>query len=95
MEQSSEGHDKVNSCNMLLLSFRGNESQHVHRGCQEFWRMGQTMTWLCSQPMFTLTTWAIVQALMDVDITVKAEVLVAFGARYMDARLVSCKMFRW
>jgi len=44
--------------------------------------------------MLALTTRAIVQALMDVDITVEAEVLAASGARYMEAGLVPCTKLR-
>lgn len=41
--------------------------------------------------MLTLTTWAVMQALMDVDITVEAERLATFWTGYMGSRFVSCK----
>jgi hypothetical protein len=49
------------------------------------------MTSLSRQTALTLATRAIVQALMDVDVTVKAEVLLAFWTAYMQIRLASCK----
>jgi hypothetical protein len=41
----------------------------------------------------TLTTRAIVQALMDVNIAIQAEVLVAFWAANMEASLAICRDF--
>lgn len=38
----------------------------------------------------TLTTWAVVQALMNVNVTVEAEVLLAFWARNSGTRFISC-----
>lgn len=45
---------------------------------------------LCSQATLTLATRAIVQALMDIDITVKAEVLTAFRTGNMGIEFASC-----
>lgn len=48
------------------------------------------MQLLCSRAMLTLATRAIVQALMDIDITVKAEVLIAFRTGNMGIGFTPC-----
>lgn len=39
----------------------------------------------------TLTTWTVVQTLMDINITVEAETLVAFWTGHMGSGFASCK----
>lgn len=38
----------------------------------------------------TLTSWAVIQAFMNINVTLKAKVLHAFGARNAEARFISC-----
>lgn len=52
-------------------------------GCQSF----------CSDHLRmpeALTAWAVMQALMNIDVTIEAEVLFAFGANNRKTGLVSC-----
>jgi len=56
---------------------------HLNNECD-----GISLWW---ETTLTLTTRAIVQALMDVNITIQAEVLVAFWAANMETSLAICK----
>jgi hypothetical protein len=49
------------------------------------------MASLSRQTALTLATRAVVQALMDINIAIKAEVLLAFWTADMQIRLASCK----
>lgn len=51
------------------------------------------MQLLCTQAPLTFTSRAIVQALMDVDITIKTEVLIAFRTGNMGIGFASCINF--